>query len=299
MEKTYNSMLSLMVVLCLNACIATVECKNLTDHPRRSLLANAIGLTPPMGWNSWNHFHCEINETMIKETADEIVSTGLAKLGYQYVNIDDCWASNQRNSKGELLGNEVTFPSGMKALADYVHDKGLKLGIYSSAGYPKMSRALRKADRPIFYSLCEWGWGEVPKWGHMFGNSWRTTGDIVDNWNSMITIADLNEVNADMQDRVHGMAPLLIGCDVRDIPKETMDIIANEEIIAVNQEERMMEKRMKVEERMEMKMKKIEENMKMGKKKMEEKMEEGRREMDILLAFMEEMNQRGNNSREK
>ncbi|WOL07209.1 alpha-galactosidase 1 [Canna indica] len=264
MEKTYNSMFSLMVMLCLSACIATVECRNLTDHPRRSLLANAIGLTPPMGWNSWNHFHCEINETMIKETADEIVSTGLAKLGYQYVNIDDCWASNQRNSKGELLGNEVTFPSGMKALADYVHDKGLKLGIYSSAGYPKMSRALRKADRPIFYSLCEWGWGEVPKWGHMFGNSWRTTGDIVDNWNSMITIADLNEAIADYarpgawndpdmleignggmtnnEYVVHfslwaiSKAPLLIGCDVRDIPKETMDIIANEEIIAVNQD---------------------------------------------------------------
>ncbi|KAG6492635.1 hypothetical protein ZIOFF_047600 [Zingiber officinale] len=83
----------------------------------------------------WNHFSCQINETLIKETADATVSTGLAKLGYQYVNIDDCWAEHDHDSQGYLVANGRTFPSGIKALADYVHSKGLKLSIYSDAGY--------------------------------------------------------------------------------------------------------------------------------------------------------------------
>jgi alpha-galactosidase len=85
-------------------------------------------------WNSWNHFNCLIDEKMIKQTADALVSTGLAKLGYIYVNIDDCWAEIHRDDKGNLLPKNSTFPSGIKALADYVHSKGLKLGIYSDAG---------------------------------------------------------------------------------------------------------------------------------------------------------------------
>ncbi|PKI63948.1 hypothetical protein CRG98_015624, partial [Punica granatum] len=103
------------------------------EEYRRNLLANGLGLTPPMGWNSWNHFNCKINEKIIKETADALVSTGLAKLGYEYVNIDDCWAEIARDTKGNLVAKNSTFPSGIKALADYVHSKGLKLGIYSDA----------------------------------------------------------------------------------------------------------------------------------------------------------------------
>jgi alpha-galactosidase len=87
-----------------------------------------------MGWNSWNHFSCNIDEKMIKETADALVTTGLSKLGYNYVNIDDCWAEISRDSKGSLVPKKSTFPSGIKAVADYVHSKGLKLGIYSDAG---------------------------------------------------------------------------------------------------------------------------------------------------------------------
>lgn len=279
------------------------------EHLRRNLLANGLGKTPPMGWNSWNHFACQINEKMIRETADALVSTGLSKLGYTYVNIDDCWAELNRDNKGNLVGKKSTFPSGIKALADYVHSKGLKLGIYSDAGYftcskqmpgslghefqdaktfaswgidylkydncyndeskptvryPVMTRALMKAGRPIFFSLCEWGDMHPAKWGAKVGNSWRTTGDITDTWESMISRADMNEVYAelarpggwndpDMLEVGNGgmtkneyivhfslwaisKAPLLLGCDVRNVTKETLEIVSNKEVIAVNQD---------------------------------------------------------------
>ncbi|CAN1858321.1 Alpha-galactosidase 3 [Linum perenne] len=97
-------------------------------------LQNGLARTPPMGWNSWNFFACNINETVIKETADALISTGLAELGYTYVNIDDCWSNVVRNAKGQMVPDPKTFKSGIKTLADYVHSKGLKLGIYSDAG---------------------------------------------------------------------------------------------------------------------------------------------------------------------
>ncbi|CAN4102374.1 unnamed protein product [Withania somnifera] len=95
---------------------------------------NGLARTPQMGWSTWNFFACNINETVIKETADALISTGLASLGYTYVNIDDCWSRLTRNLKGEMIPDPETFPSGIKALADYVHSKGLKLGVYSDAG---------------------------------------------------------------------------------------------------------------------------------------------------------------------
>ncbi|CAN6173813.1 unnamed protein product [Urochloa humidicola] len=101
---------------------------------RRAALENGLGRTPQMGWNSWNHFHCKINEQIIRQIADAMVDNGLAKLGYQYINIDDCWAAYDRDSQGNLAANASTFPSGIAALADYVHGKGLKLGIYGDAG---------------------------------------------------------------------------------------------------------------------------------------------------------------------
>ncbi|KAK5831400.1 hypothetical protein PVK06_015197 [Gossypium arboreum] len=100
----------------------------------RFLLDNGVSRTPPMGWNSWNHFWCGINESVVMSTADALVSTGLASLGYKYVNLDDCWAESERDENGKLRGKASTFPSGIKALADYVHARGLKLGIYADAG---------------------------------------------------------------------------------------------------------------------------------------------------------------------
>ena len=92
-----------------------------------------LALTPPMGWNSWNKFACNINEKIIREAADAMVSSGMKDAGYQYINIDDCW-QGWRDSLGFIHPDSTKFPSGMKALADYVHSKGLKLGIYSDAG---------------------------------------------------------------------------------------------------------------------------------------------------------------------
>ncbi|XP_057459299.1 alpha-galactosidase-like isoform X2 [Actinidia eriantha] len=276
---------------------------------RRYLLANGLGLTPQMGWNSWNHFHCKLEEKLIRETADAMVSTGLAALGYEYINLDDCWAELNRDSKGNLVPKASTFPSGIKALADYVHSKGLKLGIYSDAGtqtcsktmpgslgheeqdaktfaswgidylkydncnnnnispkerYPIMSKALLNSGRSIFFSLCEWGQEDPATWAKAIGNSWRTTGDISDNWNSMTSRADENDKWAsyagpggwndpDMLEVGNGgmtvqeyrshfgiwalaKAPMLIGCDVRAVDKATLELLSNKEVIAVNQD---------------------------------------------------------------
>ena len=151
-----------------------------------------VGATPPMGWNSWNNFGCNPSESLIKGVADAMVSSGMAKAGYQYVNIDDCWMSG-RDSNGVLEWDKAKFPSGIPALADYVHGKGLKLGIYETpanttcagktgglghevqdantfaswgvdylkydhcrgqlSSFKTMSDALKATGRPIFYSV--------------------------------------------------------------------------------------------------------------------------------------------------
>lgn len=129
--------LFLALALALNCCFANVgngQKQNL-NHISRSLLQNGLARTPPMGWNSWNHFGCDIDEKIVRETADALISSGFNKLGYEYVNIDDCWAEQKRDKNGRLVAKASTFPSGIKTLADYVHSKGLKLGIYSDAGF--------------------------------------------------------------------------------------------------------------------------------------------------------------------
>jgi alpha-galactosidase len=90
--------------------------------------------TPPMGWNTWNKFACNIDENLIKGAADAMVSSGLRDAGYNYIVIDDCW-HGKRDSLGFIHPDPERFPSGMKALADYIHSKGLKFGIYSDAGW--------------------------------------------------------------------------------------------------------------------------------------------------------------------
>jgi alpha-galactosidase len=230
--------------------------------------------------------------------------------GYIYVNIDDTW-EGVRDAQGELQSNHK-FPN-MKALADYVHSKGLKLGIYSSpgprtcAGYPgsyghevqdaktwaswgidyvkydwcsagniykqqdlqpvyqKMGEALQATGRPIVFSLCEYGLGSVEKWGpEVGGNLWRTTGDIRDEWSSMIgnvekqvptapfagpghwNDPDMLEIgNGHMTDdeyRTHMSlwalvaSPLLAGNDIRNMTPATKSILMNKEVIAVDQD---------------------------------------------------------------
>lgn len=127
-----------------------------------------LAQTPPMGWNAWNCFQCNINETVIKNIADKLVETGLADAGYVYLNLDDGW-HGERDNLGFIHEDPAKFPSGMKALADYVHSKGLKFGIYSDAGrktcarYPGSSGheyqdAITYAGWDVDYLKYDWCW---------------------------------------------------------------------------------------------------------------------------------------------
>jgi alpha-galactosidase len=275
-----------------------------------SVATNGLSKTPPMGWNSWNKFAGKVDDATIRTIADAMVSSGMRDAGYIYLNIDDTW-EGVRDAHGVLQSNHK-FPD-MKALADYVHSKGLKLGIYSSpgprtcAGYPgsygyeavdaktwagwgidylkydwcsagmvytdkdlhpvyqKMGDALAASGRSIVYSLCEYGLGEVQKWGPgVSANLWRTTGDIQDNWDSMSKIGfsqgplapyaapghwndpDMLEIgNGHMTDdeyRTHMSlwsllaSPLLAGNDIRSMSQGTKDILLNKEVIAIDQD---------------------------------------------------------------
>ena len=112
-------------------------CVGLCTTPDILALENGLARTPPMGFNTWNWFKCgdanhgAINEALIKGIADAMVSSGMRDSGYQYVNIDDCWGSASRDGRGGIIPNPQRFPNGMKAVADYVHSKGLKLGLYT------------------------------------------------------------------------------------------------------------------------------------------------------------------------
>ncbi|HEV2425218.1 MAG TPA: glycoside hydrolase family 27 protein [Terriglobia bacterium] len=271
---------------------------------------NGLARTPPMGWNSWNHFAGRIDDKTVREIADAMASDGMKDAGYVYVNIDDTWQGT-RDAQGNIRANDKF--RDMKALADYVHSKGLKLGIYSGPGtrtcagfegsygheaqdartyaawgidylkydwcsaakiykdsdmqavYQKMGEALQATGRPIVYSLCQYGRDNVWEWGAAVGgNLWRTTGDISDNWKSMIAILDrqaglekwsepghwndpdmLEIGNGGMsadEYRTHMSlwcilaAPLLAGNDLRSASHETLDILENREVIAVDQD---------------------------------------------------------------
>ncbi|KAK7382884.1 hypothetical protein VNO80_02034 [Phaseolus coccineus] len=302
-------MFVVVTLMFCSVCDSSRLLKNVESQHGRNLLNNGLGATPPMGWNSWNHFHEHINETIIREAADALVSSGLSELGYTYVNIDDGWGEMSRDLDGNLVADKTKFPSGIKALADYVHENGLKLGIYSDAGYytcakrmpgslgyeeqdaktfaswgvdylkydncnnggikpldryPIMTRALMKAGRPIYFSICEWGDMHPALWGYPVGNSWRTSDDITDNWERMLSRIDTNDVYADFAKPggwndpdmlevgnggmkkheyiVHfslwaiAKAPLLIGCDPGNMTDDTIEILSNAEVIAVNQD---------------------------------------------------------------
>src|SRR5579875_731474 len=95
---------------------------------------NGLAMTPPMGWDDWFQYRCGIDETIVLATARSLVSSGLARLGYKYVNLDDCWMASTRAADGQLQADPTRFPHGIKWLAGQVHAMGLKLGIYESVG---------------------------------------------------------------------------------------------------------------------------------------------------------------------
>ncbi|CAH7686967.1 family 27 glycoside hydrolase [Phakopsora pachyrhizi] len=105
-----------------------------TQHPIVLCLNNGLALTPAMGWNTWNRYGCEISEDIIIQSVRAMKKIGLDKIGYQYINIDDCWQAPSRGLKKEPIADPIKFPRGIKYLADEIHSLGFKLGIYSDAG---------------------------------------------------------------------------------------------------------------------------------------------------------------------
>ena len=98
-----------------------------------TLVSSGLALTPPMGWNTWNKFACNVSDDLVRGMADAMVKSGMKDAGYQYVVIDDCWQVS-RDAAGNIVADAQRFPHGIKAVADYVHSLGLKFGIYSDAG---------------------------------------------------------------------------------------------------------------------------------------------------------------------
>lgn len=293
-----------------------------------------LAMTPPMGWNSWNGFGKKVSEQLIRETADAFVKSGLKDAGYEYIVIDDFWHGGRDPETGLLFPDHERFPSGIKALSDYVHGKGLKLGIYSDAGtmtcgdqpgsygyeekdaelfanwgidflkydycycndygsenndyqmaidrYKMMGDALRATDRPILYSICEWGPRSPWLWGkEVGGQMWRVSYDVGDKWDeprnehSQIGILTAIDVMSDLErfagpngwndpdmlviglkntGNIKGggcneteyrtqmsmwcmlAAPLMIGCDIRNMDETTKAILLNKDIIAIDQD---------------------------------------------------------------
>ena len=264
-----------------------------------------------MGWSSWNQFADKIDDGTVRQIADSIVASGLRDAGYVYVNIDDGW-QGARAADGSLRPN-ARFPD-LKNLADYLHARGLKLGLYSSPGpktcagyagsyghveqdartfaswgvdylkydlcsgegfyldrdqiqqaYQQMGTALQATGRSIVYSLCEYGREDVGSWGReVGGHLWRTTGDITDRYDVMARNGferngkpeyagpggwndpDMLEVgNGGMNHDEYvthmtlwamSAAPLLMGNDVRNMSKDTIELLGNREIIGVDQD---------------------------------------------------------------
>ena len=271
-------------------------------------LDDGLARTPPMGFNTWNKFGCNVSEDLIRGIADAMAASGMRDAGYQYVVIDDCWQVARDSVTGRIVPDAQRFPSGMRALADYIHSRGLKFGLYTDAGrrtcegrpgsyrsyeldartyaewgvdytkvdwcysdsldarvqYTQFRDALRAAGRPIVFSICEWGRNRPWEWAVGVGHLWRTTGDISDRWQSMITIADASSRHArvagpggwndpDMLEVGNGgmtaeeyrthfslwaimAAPLIAGNDIRTMSDETRDILTNREVIAVDQD---------------------------------------------------------------
>jgi alpha-galactosidase len=140
-------------------CLALFLCFSFLCYVQPALaLENGLALTPPMGWNSWNRFGCNVTEDLVKSAADALVSSGMKDAGYEYVVIDDCWQVS-RDAAANIVVDPKSFPNGIKALADYVHSKRLKFGIYSDAG--TMTCAKRPGGRGHEYQdaiqYAAWG----------------------------------------------------------------------------------------------------------------------------------------------
>jgi len=149
----------IVLLIFLAGCKETVSEKTAVMQSETAVADDMLALTPPMGWNSWNPFGKNVNEQVIRETADFFVSSGMKDLGFTYIVIDDYWQGLRDTATGVLNYNKERFPSGIKALADYVHSKGLKFGIYSDAG------TMTCGDQPASYGYEEKDAKMFAEWG--------------------------------------------------------------------------------------------------------------------------------------
>lgn len=134
-SRLLSAVASLVLVLALTACVPGRPTASTTPTASPATVTeNGLAETPPMGWNSWNHFGCSVTAADVEAAADAIVRNGLRSIGYTYVNVDDCWQAPTRDAQGRLRADPTRFPDGMKALGDYIHDRGLAFGIYATPG---------------------------------------------------------------------------------------------------------------------------------------------------------------------
>jgi alpha-galactosidase len=122
------------IILILSLNLSALVFSQGNTHNQTGGKFEGLAMTPPMGWNSWNTFATNIDEKLVKETADIMVSSGMAAAGYNYIVLDDGWMTKERDANGDLVPDPAKFPNGMKAVVDYVHSKGLKFGLYNCAG---------------------------------------------------------------------------------------------------------------------------------------------------------------------
>ncbi|MDH4158330.1 MAG: glycoside hydrolase family 27 protein, partial [candidate division Zixibacteria bacterium] len=148
MNNPQNTLFKAAMVVVLTICLTSNSSEGAKNQARKTAISHSAGqgtatggslrtelaLTPPMGWNSWNAFEKEIDEDKIRAIADAMVSSGMRDAGYTYLVLDDAWMAKERDQDGRLVADQKKFPSGMKAIGDYIHSKGLKYGIYQDRG---------------------------------------------------------------------------------------------------------------------------------------------------------------------
>ncbi|XMA15190.1 hypothetical protein WAI453_007981 [Rhynchosporium graminicola] len=313
------------------------------------MLRENVGRLPALGWNSWNAYHCDVDEAKIMSAAQQVVKLGLRDVGYEYINIDDCWSikTGRNTATKQLIPDPHKFPNEIVGTADKIHALNLKIGIYSSAGtgtcagypaslgfekvdaetwaawgidylkydncgvpwdwndqysacmpefsggpfpngtcpnisnpapkgydwatsnstkrYSIMRDALLAQNRTIQYALCNWGLAGVDSWGNKTGSSWRSTGDIDQNWGRTVEILNLNSFalnsvdfwghnDADMLEVGNGQltdaesrshfafwaamkSPLIIGTDLAILKTSLVDVLKNKYLLAFNQDD--------------------------------------------------------------
>ena len=169
----FTAAMVVVLTICVTSCVTSNSSEVANNQARKTAISHSAGqgtatgsslrtelaLTPPMGWNSWNAFEAKIDEQKIRQIADAMVDSGMKDAGYTYLVIDDGWMADSRDSNGNLVGDPNKFPSGMKAIGDYIHSKGLKFGIYEDRGHSTCQQlpGSFKHEQTDMNTFASWG----------------------------------------------------------------------------------------------------------------------------------------------